>query len=206
LYRDDSGFSVLKSISDFIFGEDYRFNHVYFTKVFSSHSKDLVLIHPTSRKIGILLNTWDAKASSFPNWEFTELIRYSLKTRVDIDPGVNDCLVYNPTDDPEDFDYICVTHNEISMMAFFFCDLLGYFIRDPETKAVTVRGRTTFEVTMNVFHDIPLNLMVWDENADHNQIFYVDADNISALVLFSSAQGRVGWVERNKIELDSRIF
>jgi hypothetical protein len=82
---------------------------------------------------------------------------------------------------------------------------LGYFIRDPETKNVTVRGRTTFEVEMNIFHDIPLNLMVWNETVVNNQIFYVEENNISALVLFSASEGKVGWVEKNKIELDSNI-
>lgn len=60
-----------------------------------------------------------------------------------------------------------------NLKIYFTYIFIGYYIRDQERKNVTVRGRTTFDVEMNVFHDIPLNLMVWNEDIVNTRIFYV---------------------------------
>jgi len=71
---------------------------------------------------------------------------------------------------------------------------------------------------MNIFHDMPLHLLVWNETIKNDHIFYLvrlyffllfkmnpqEPGDTSAFILYSSTQGTLSWVEKNKLELDSK--
>jgi len=180
----------LKIVSDIAFPADYNFKHTTWVDLQGTTMKSIFLIHPQTRQLGVLVNTWNGK--NYPKWEFTEIVHYSLQTKDSQQTDVNDCVVLFPEYNKRIADFLCITNTD-----------LQYYIQDDTKSNVTVTQNPELTVEMNIFHDMPLHLLVWNETIKNDHIFYLEPGDTSAFILYSSTQGTLSWVEKNKLELDT---
>jgi len=84
-----------------------------------------------------------------------------------------DCIILYPEEDKSIYDFLCVTDTDLSKKTFFqrIAYVLGYYIQDQNVINTSAPGNITFK--MNIFHDMPLHLIVWNSTLKHDRIYYL---------------------------------
>jgi hypothetical protein len=106
-------------------------------------------------------------------WDFLEVVHLSLQIGTEAQSESNDCVLIYPENSTDVYDFLCVTDADLSNYSNLYRGLLviGYYTQDMSIQNVSLPSDPTKSVQMNIFHDMPLHMIVWNSSIKHDHIF-----------------------------------